>query len=99
MKKNPLTPQPKYRLRSFTLIELIIVIIIVGILATLGISQYARMVEKTRSTEAKMIFGDVRKLAYQYRLENGTIAGMTDAQQGGNPRRETPIMGFSGVLT
>lgn len=65
--------------RGFTLIELIIVIIIVGILAALGISQYSKMVEKSRGAEARMIIGQIRTLLYQYRLENGSIASITNA--------------------
>ena len=65
--------------KSFTLIELIIVIIIVGILAAVGITQYSKTVEKGRGAEARMILGYIRKLAYEYYLQNGTIAGITNA--------------------
>lgn len=64
---------------GFTLIELIVVIIIVGILAALGISQYSKMVEKGRGTEARMILGQMRKVAYEYWLQNATTTGMTNA--------------------
>ena len=64
--------------RSFTLIELIVVIIIVGILAALGISQYSKMVEKSRRAEAKMILGQMLRLATAYRLENGVITGVAN---------------------
>jgi len=64
---------------GFTLIELIVVIIIVGILGSLGISQYGKTVEKSRGVEAKIILGQMRTIAYQYRLDNGTITGVTDA--------------------
>jgi len=64
---------------GFTLIELIIVIIVVGILAALGISQYSKIVEKSRGAEARMILGQVRKLAFEYYFQNGTITGITDA--------------------
>jgi len=64
---------------GFTLIELIVVIIIVGILATVGISQYSRMVEKGRTAEAKMIIGVIRKFVYEYYLTNGTLTGITYA--------------------
>ncbi|TAM41164.1 prepilin-type N-terminal cleavage/methylation domain-containing protein [bacterium] len=63
---------------GFTLIELIVVIIIVGILAALGINQYSKMVEKGRGAEAKMILGQMRQAAYQYYLENGTLTGLTN---------------------
>lgn len=64
---------------GFTLIELIVVIIIVAILAAVGITQYGKTVGRGRNAEAKMILGQMRTLAYQYRLENGTITGVTDA--------------------
>jgi prepilin-type N-terminal cleavage/methylation domain-containing protein len=39
--------------KGFTLLELIVVIVIIGVLATLGLTQYASMVERGRSAEAK----------------------------------------------
>jgi len=65
--------------KGFTLLELVVVIIILGVLATLGFTQYGRMVERARGAEARAILGDVRKLAAAYRLENGTITGMVAA--------------------
>jgi prepilin-type N-terminal cleavage/methylation domain-containing protein len=62
--------------RAFTLVELIIVVIIVGILASLGLTQYNLMVEKSRTVEAKVRIGTMRNLAYTYYLENGTLTGM-----------------------
>ncbi len=68
--------------RAFTLIELIIVIILVGILAAIGISQYSLTVEKARTAEAKVRIGAMRQLAYQYYLENGSLTGMQYADVG-----------------
>ncbi|MFA4889887.1 MAG: prepilin-type N-terminal cleavage/methylation domain-containing protein [Candidatus Omnitrophota bacterium] len=65
--------------RGFTLIELIVVIIIVGILAAVGITQYSKTVEKGRGAEARMILGQLRTLAHQYYMENGTFATITSA--------------------
>jgi len=62
--------------RGFTLLELIIVIIIIGILATLGFTQYARLIEKARGAEARTILGDLRTKAAGYRLERGSLAGI-----------------------
>ncbi|MDD5130223.1 MAG: prepilin-type N-terminal cleavage/methylation domain-containing protein, partial [Candidatus Omnitrophica bacterium] len=43
--------------KGFTLVELIIVVIIVGILASIGLTQYNKVVEKSRAAEARMILG------------------------------------------
>lgn len=48
--------------KGFTLLELIIVIIIIGILATLGLTQYARMVERGRGAEARQLLGNILDL-------------------------------------
>jgi len=67
---------------GFTLLELIIVIIIVGILATLGLNQYTNIVESGRGAEAKASIGVVRKLHQQYYLANGTRTGETASDVG-----------------
>jgi type IV pilus assembly protein PilE len=67
------------KVKSFTLVELIIVVIIVGILASLGFTQYSQVVEKSRLAEAKTRIGVMRQLAYEYYLNNGTLTGMVNA--------------------
>ena len=59
------------RRRSFTLLELIIVIIIIGILATLGFVQYSKIVEKGRKAEASTNLGALRSMAYVWNQEGG----------------------------
>ena len=49
--------------KGFTLLELIVVIIIIGILATLGFAQYARMIERSRGAEARQVIGSIRTAA------------------------------------
>ena len=61
--------------KGFTLMELMIVIIIIGILATLGIVQYSKAVEKARSAEAKQFLGMIRSSCAAQQMETGTAAG------------------------
>ena len=57
--------------KGFTLLELVVVVIILGILATLGFTQYTKMVEKGRTAEAKMILGQVRTAQAAYNQQFG----------------------------
>lgn len=50
-------------LKGFTLLELVIVIIILGILATLGFAQFQRMIERSRGAEARTVLGNIRTQA------------------------------------
>lgn len=45
---------------SFTILELLVVIVIIGVLASLAIPQYKDMVEKSRGSEAHAIFKKTR---------------------------------------
>jgi len=55
--------------KGFTLLELVVVIIILGILATLGLTQYGRMIERSRGAEAKTILGSIRSQASAHYLQ------------------------------
>ncbi len=58
--------------RGFTLLELVVVVIILGILATLGFTQYTKMVEKGRTSEAKMVLGQIRSAQQAYNMQYGS---------------------------
>jgi len=69
---------------GFTLLELLIVIIIVGILAAVAVVSYSRTAEKSRTSEAKANLGTLRTLQMAYYQETGnytsnlTILGAGD---------------------
>lgn len=57
--------------KGFTLLELIIVIIIIGVLATLGFTQYTKVMEKGRAAEARAVLGTLRTAQNAYFQEFG----------------------------
>ena len=57
--------------KGFTLVELIVVIIIVGILASVGLTQYTKVVEKGRAAEARVVLGTLRSAEVAQQIEGG----------------------------
>ncbi len=68
--------------KAFTLIELMIVIIIVGILAVVGLNQYSKQVEVGRTSEARAIWGHLAKRVMEYYLNGGVLSSITNADVG-----------------
>ena len=68
--------------RGFTLLELIIVIIIVGVLATIGFVQYTTMIEKGRKAEARSILGTLRQLEVVRFQETGAYTALANLSSG-----------------
>ena len=62
--------------QGFTLIELIVVIIIVGILASVGMTQYTKVVEKGRATESRIVLGSLRSSEIAAFFENGAYVAV-----------------------
>jgi type IV pilus assembly protein PilE len=58
--------------KGFTLLEIIVVLIILGIIATLGFTQYTRVIEKGRTSEAKANLGTIRTMAVSQYQETGS---------------------------
>jgi prepilin-type N-terminal cleavage/methylation domain-containing protein len=57
---------------AFTLIELLIVLIIIGVLATLAVPQFTGYVEKSRAAEALNMLAALRTGEDAYKLANGS---------------------------
>ena len=63
---------------GFTLVELMIVIVIVGILSAIALPNFLNQTKKAAATEAKQQVSSIFKQTHAYVLENGSI-GSIDA--------------------
>ena len=64
--------------KGFTLVELMIVIVIVGILSAVALPNFLNQTKKAAATEAKQQASNIFKQAHAYVLENGSI-GTSDS--------------------
>lgn len=72
----------KRRLTGFTLIELIVVVLIVAILATMGLSQYSKAVETAKADDAFAFTQSIAAANRMFALDHGgryLSGGLSDA--------------------
>jgi type IV pilus assembly protein PilE len=63
---------------GFTLIELMIVIVVIGILATLAVPKYMSVTRKAKESEAKLMLNQVHSLQESYFREHDTYASILE---------------------
>jgi general secretion pathway protein G len=76
--------------RGFTLIEIMVVIIILGILASVVVVKVTGRVEEARRTQAKVQIENFRTALGMYKLDNGSYPS---TEQGLNALVEPPTVG------
>jgi len=75
--------------KGFTLLEVLIVVIIIGILAAIALPQYSATIEKSKSAEAVTNVGSIRAALDRYWYQNGSITTSLDGLDIDNPNNVT----------
>ena len=76
---------------GFTLIELMIVVVIIGILASMAIPRYMQATAKARQSEAKGILKQIYTMEQTYRQENDVYLACANAADFSRIYVELPV--------
>ncbi len=69
---------PMNKNAGFTLIEMLVVVLIIGLLVALALPQYEKAVEKSRATEAFTMLKSIAQANEVYYMSNGKYADIVD---------------------
>jgi len=80
----------KRRKKGFTLIEIMTVVVIIGVLSTLALTRYNKLINRNRWSSVLKALIPLRQAAEMSYLENGTVPSDTDLLDGTNPLSVDP---------
>src|SRR5580700_4118689 len=66
--------RPTTKRSAFTLVELAVVIVIIGVLAAFGVPRFLKSVERSKAAEAFAYLSSVRTAQERYQARQGTYA-------------------------